>query len=91
MHGETTECLRLVLCTFLEIDLGFCGSLVTASSYNKDKPWRHHYSVSNICVLSLFMNFEINLLIVCIDIKVAGHNKQLAESGPCLARPWLLH
>ena len=39
-------------------------------------------------MLFLFMNFEINLLIVVFDIKVAGHSKQLAElTGPLLAMP----
>ena len=83
MHSETTKHLHLVLCTFLEMNLlivGFCGSLGTVSNYNKAKLWHHHYGVSSICMLSLFMKFEINLLIVGYDIKVAGHSRQLG--GP---------
>ena len=84
MHSETTKHLHLVLCAFLEMNLlivGFCDSLGTASSFKKAKPWHHHYSVSSICVLSLFMKFEINLLIVGFNIKVAGHSRQLGVPG----------
>ena len=84
MRGEITEHLCLVLRAFLEIDLGFCGSLGTASIYNKDKPWHHHYIVSSICVLSLFMNFE---MIDCVFL--ISKWQGTASSWQSLGPAWL--
>ena len=65
--SQTTVHMCMVLLYILAdrfIDRGFCGGLGTAPSYNKAKPKRHCYNVSSVCVLSLFMKFDMNLLIM---------------------------
>ena len=97
MCSETTVYVLLSLACFLQGDRFInCGFLWQPGhskqfKYNKARPYHNCYSVSGVCLLSLFMDYEINLLIVDFDIKVAVHSKRLAGPRPCLARPWLCH
>ena len=94
-HTFYSDCLCLVkllhtcgwrLHAFLTLDLlkvDFCGSLSTASSYSNAK-LQCHYSISSICVLSLFINFEMNILIVGYwYVYLSGRAQQAPR--PCLA------